>query len=225
VQQYTSSETLLAEIIVTLNLGVPELREAAERYITSWVGKAGADMLRKLYYFMVMHNGYTVFNAMEADAINSGFAFLVDAKTRMILTPTFTMSHSPAATSLHARMFGEPVVREVFAEKVDVLYPNGLKCEPSADPIYREIFAYHQHNLGGSFEETVMRSYMRMNSPNLLEAFNASSCGVRNDSVAAYAKFAGITKCGSALELGVSEYGFLLNPMYVTVATLHINCI
>ncbi len=56
-----------------------KLRGTIREYIEKWIEKIGnKPILRRLYYFQVMHNGYTVFEeGEENDAINGGFAFLI----------------------------------------------------------------------------------------------------------------------------------------------------
>lgn len=115
-------------------------------------------------------------------------------------------------------MFGEPEVRDVFVKRVSTLFPKTAtslaKIPPNDDPVYQEIMLLHLNNPGLAGEEYTERLFMRLASTrrSLFDALLCEKSGVSRESVVAQVRFAEISTCGTAKELGVSEIDFLLNP-------------
>lgn len=119
------------------------------------------------------------------------------------------------------RMFEEPEVCRIFVAQAEVLLPEEHRRKlphqipPQMDPIYDEI-NIRQDNLGQAGEEYVMRLFMRLSwdqaNKSLYDVLHCEESGIQRSSVVSYVHFTEIARCGTHVELGVSEVDFILDP-------------
>eukprot|EP00026_Physarum_polycephalum_P001487 Phypoly_transcript_01489.p1 GENE.Phypoly_transcript_01489~~Phypoly_transcript_01489.p1 ORF type:complete len:1016 (+),score=104.32 Phypoly_transcript_01489:193-3240(+) len=214
VKQSKNSQDLFNAIIYLLQDScLTVLEDTVLQYIQNWCNKIEnasnytklhkTHFFRRLYFCLIMHNGFTTFSSTEEeDAVNAGLGFLVAARTQL----------------LTVRMFAEHTVRKVFMREAHhLLAPNNLgnvdTMPPDADPIYAELLSNYGTNVGEHAEYVVMRSYMRMPKKPLYEVLECHKSGIGKDSVVNFVRFGDINTCGEAVELGVQEVDFLLNPV------------